>query len=149
MTINEKIVLERNRHVKQIEEIKAGLKNEYDLYEKNMYELRKEKALEQLSKIDIELHELEKADTVDFAEVQPIPLKQMPFDDRLKMTEEERTKVNQQLENIVTHNNQEIDTQNKTVENFNATPREEVVNFVTPNNSETINSEFLGKTLRR
>lgn len=92
MTISEKILLEKDRHIKKVEELKTSLELEYSLYNKNMDELRKEEEKERLASFGI-TPETEK---IDFSQLKPLP-----FDDRLKMSEEERSKINQHLEEIV------------------------------------------------
>lgn len=92
MTINEKILFEKNRHIKKVEELKASLEMEYSLHEKNMDELKNEEVKERLARFGI-APETEK---VDLSFVKPFP-----FDDSLKIPEEKTEKNNQQLAEMV------------------------------------------------
>ena len=95
MTINEKILFEKNRHIKKVEELKASLEMEYSLYEKNMDELKNEEVKERLARFGI-APETEK---VDLSLVKPFS-----FDDSLKIPEEKTEKINQQLDEMVQRN---------------------------------------------
>lgn len=91
MTINEKIFLENDRHIKKIEEIKASLEFEYILHKKNMDELRKEEK-ERLASFGV----IPQMEEVDSTQLEPLP-----FDDTLKISEGESVKTNQPLEEMV------------------------------------------------
>lgn len=115
MTINEKIFLENDRHIKKIEELKVSLELEYILHKKNMDELRKEEEKERFANFCV----TPQMEEVDFSQLQPLP-----FDDTLKISEGERVKINQQLQDIVKHAEEMkakgINIQNDSTESFDA-----------------------------